>query len=127
MTSIDEKIKQALNNEFNEIIDENDKINSSFLKQFDAHFKGNMKKIYTIGYFFIVLFYLACAYSLYKFGTHSTDDIKTLVAWASASIFFGIASLMGEFWHMTEIGRNRVMRELKIVELQLSQVIKNQE
>ncbi len=127
MTSIDDKIKQALNEEFNDIVDNNEKLNSSFYKQFIAGFKGKNKRIYKLGYFIVLIMYIACAYSIYKFVNYPSDEIKFLLSSAVSSLFFGMAALIGESWFYNELGRDKVMREIKIVELQLAQVLKNQE
>ena len=127
MTSIDDKIKQALNEEFNDIVDNNEKLNSSFYKQFMAGFKGKNKRIYKVSYFIVILMYIACAFCVYKFALYPTDEIKPLLRWAITSLFFGMAALIGESWFYNELGRDKVMREIKIVELQLAQLLKNQE
>ena len=125
MTSLDDKIKQALNEEFNEIIDENDKLDASLVKQFASGFKGKMKKGYRIIYSVIILFYISASYCVYKFNFE--HETKQLIALAAVGLFFVIAAMLGELWYLSEIGRNRIIREIKITELQLAQVLKNQE
>lgn len=123
MTSIDDKIKQALNEEFNEYIDENNKINSSITKQFKETLKGRNK----IGYFFVIIFYILSAYGFYRFGTDTTGEVFHLLRWIIVGLFFGIIGLFGEHYFYSQIGRNKIMREIKLIQLQLAKVLENQD
>lgn len=126
MTSIDDKIKQALNEEFKDVINDNDVYDSSLIKRFELGFKGGkLKKSYRTVYIIIVISYIICGLFAYKFA--GSVDIKMSLAYITSALFFAIFSMLGEFWYYSEMGRNRVIREIKLVELQLNQVLKNQE
>ena len=125
MTSIDDKIKQALNEEFNEIIHENNKVDSNPFKQMAVGFKGKMGWMYKLVVLITFIFACMTIYSIYKF--YYTNEIKPLIAWGVSIIMFGLFTQVSKMWYWSELGRNRVIREIKVLELQLAQVIKNQE
>ena len=125
MTSIDEKIKQALSDEYNDIIAENDKIDANPFKQMSVSFKGKMGWMYIGVMFFGVLFTIMMFYSIYSF-YHETE-IKSLIGWAVAIVITAFFTQVIKMWYWSELGKNRVIREIKLLELQLAQVIKNQE
>jgi hypothetical protein len=125
MTSIDDKIKEALNDEYNEIVNKNSEFDASLVKQFSSGFKGKMKKGYRIIYSIVILFYTIASYCAYKF--YFAHETKQLIAFAAIGLFFVIGAMLGELWYISEMGRKRVISEIKVVELQLAQVLKNQE
>ena len=125
MTSIDDKIKQALSDEYNAIISENDKIDVNPFRQMNAGFSGKMKWIYIFVMLFTFIFALLMFYSIYNF--YYETEIKSLIGWGVAIIVFGIVTQMSKMWYWSELGRNRIIREVKLLELQLAQVIKNQD
>ena len=125
MTSIDEKIKQALSDEYNEIIAENDKIDANPFKQMGAGFNTKMKWMYVLVMFFSVAFAVFSFYSIYQF--YNETETKRLIGWAVAIVVSIFLTQVTKMWFWGELGRNRVIREIKLLELQLAQVIKNQE
>jgi magnesium-transporting ATPase (P-type) len=125
MTSIDEKIKQALSQEYNNIIAENDKIDANPFRQMGVGFNGKMKWMYILVIVFTTLFAALMIYSIYGF-YHETE-IKSLIGWGTAIVVFGLVTQMSKMWYWSELGRNRVIREIKLLELQVAQLIKNQE
>lgn len=125
MTSIDDKIKQALNEEYNEVINENDEYDSSIVKRIESGFKGKLKKSYRTVYILIFISYIFSGFLAYKFT--GSDNVKMLIGYASGALFFILLSMLGELWYFSEMGRNRVIREIKVVELQLAKVLENQE
>jgi hypothetical protein len=125
MTSIDDKIKQALSEEYNQMIVENGKIDANPFKQMSIGFKGKMGWMYITVIIFGALITIMSIYSIYSF-YHETE-IKSLIGWAVAIIVTVLLTQMTKVWYWSEMGRNRVIREIKLLELQLAQVIKNQE
>ena len=125
MTSIDDKIKQALSNEYNDIIAENDKIDANPFKQMSVGFKGKMGWMYKLVILFGAIFTLIMIYAIYSF-YHETE-IKSLIGWAVTIVITAFFTQVTKMWYWSELGRNRVIREIKLLELQLAQVIKNQE
>ena len=125
MTSIDDKIKQALNEEFNEIIDENNRIDSNPFTQMGAGFKNRMGWMYLLVVIITSLFAFMTFYSIYRF--YYAVEIKPIVAWGVSIVMFGLFTQVSKMWYWSELGRNRVIREIKVLELQLALVLKNQE
>ncbi len=125
MTSIDDKIKQALSDEYQELISENDKIDANIFKQMGAGFKSKMGWIYISGIILGVLITAMSIYSIYSF-YHETE-VKSLIGWAVAIIITVLLTQIMKLWIWSEMSSNRVIREVKILELQLAQVLKNQE
>lgn len=118
MKSIDEKIKEALNQEFNEIISNNEKIDSSVFKQIKSGFSGKMKwlNIQLIIYGFI--FFSIMLYGIYCF--YHEQDTKSLIGWAIVIIITALLSQLMKLWFWSEMGKNRIIREIKLLELQLA-------
>ncbi|MCF6319039.1 MAG: hypothetical protein L3J83_07140 [Proteobacteria bacterium] len=125
MTSIDDKIKQALSNEYQELISEKDKIDANIFKQMAAGFKSKMGWIYISGTILGVLITAMSIYSIYSF-YHETE-VKSLIGWGVAIIITVLLTQIMKLWIWSEMSSNRVIREVKILELQLAQVLKNQE
>jgi len=125
MTSIDDKIKKALNQEFNQLIDENDQIDANPFKQMGAGFKGKMGWIYKLTVILIFLFVSLTFYSIYQF--YYATEIKQLIAWAVSIIMFGLFTQVSKLWYWSEMGKNRIIREIKLLELQLAQLANKQE
>jgi len=124
MNSIDDKIKQALSDEYQELIAENDKIDANPFKQMSAGFKGKMGWMYISVIVFGVLVTAMSIYSIYSF-YHETE-IKPLIGWGVTIIVTVLLTQIIKMWYWSELGHNRVIREIKLLELQLAQVIKKQ-
>jgi hypothetical protein len=124
MTSIDDKIKQALSDEYNQLISENDKIDANPFKQMSVGFKSKMGWMYISVFIFGFLMTLVSVYSIYSF-YHETE-MKSLIGWGVTIIVSILLTQITKMWYWSELGRNRVIREIKLLELQLAQVIKNQ-
>ncbi len=124
MTSIDEKIKQALSEEYNEIIAENDKIDSNPFRQMGHDFKSKMGWMYILVMILSTLFAILMFYSIYQF--YYETETKSLIGWAAAIIVFGMVNQFTKMWYWAEMGRNRVIREIKLLELQIANLAEKQ-
>ncbi len=118
--NIDEQIKQALNDEVQEFKAQNAAIDASPFKQMKAGFSGKMKWIYLQVMFFIILLFGCMVYAIYRF--YYEQELKALLGWAVAIIVFALIGQLGKMWYWSEMGRNRVIREVKVLELQLAQL-----
>lgn len=125
MTSIDDKIKQALSDEYQDMISENDKIDANPFKQMSLGFKGKMGWMYIGVIIFGVVFTAMSIYSIYSF--YYETEMKSLIGWGVAIIVTIFLTQITKMWYWSELGRNRVIREIKLLELQVAQVMKNQE
>ena len=124
MTSIDDKIKQALSNEYKDLIAENDKIDANPFKQMSAGFKGKMGWIYIGAIILGIIFTCLSIYSVYSF--YYETELKSLIGWGVAIIISIFLTQIIKMWYWSELGHNRVIREIKLLELQVAQLIKNQ-
>ncbi len=124
MTSIDEKIKQALSEEYNDIIAENDKIDANPFRQMGVGFKSKMGWMYIGVILFGIIFTAIMVYAIFAF-YHETE-IKSLIGWGITIIISAFLTQVIKMWYWSELGKDRVIREIKLLELQLAHVIKNQ-
>lgn len=125
MSSIDDKIKQALSEEFNQAIKENDKIDANPFKQMSVGFKGKMGWMYIGVIIFGVISTFVSIYSIYSF--YFETETKALIGWAVVIIISIFLTQISKMWYWSELGRNRIIRELKLLELQLAQAIDNKD
>jgi magnesium-transporting ATPase (P-type) len=124
MTSIDEKIKQALSDEYKDIIAENDKIDANPFRQMGVGFSSKMSWMYILVMVFTSLFAIMMFYSIYQF--YYETEIKSLIGWGVSIIVFGLVTQISKMWYWSELGRNRVIREIKLLELQIANLAEKQ-
>ena len=124
MTSIDEKIKQALSEEYQDLIAENDKIDANPFRQMGVGFNSKMRWMYIIVMFFTSLFAIMTFYSIYQF--YYETEIKSLIGWGVSIIVFALLTQVSKMWYWSELGRNRVIREIKLLELQIASLVEMQ-
>ncbi len=118
--NIDEQIQRALNEEVNHHRDKNEKLNANPFKQMKAGFKGSMKWIYIQVIFFGFVLFIGMVYCAYRF--YHEQELKALLGWAIGIIILALFSQIAKMWYWTELGHNRVIREIKILELQIAQM-----
>ena len=123
MNTIDDKIKQAFNRELNDIIADNERTDANPFKQMKWAFKTKMKWVYAQVMFYIFVFFSFMVYAIYRF--YHEQETKALIGWAVAIIMTGLLAQIGKMWYWSEMGRNRVIREVKLLELQLAHLIKS--
>lgn len=117
--NIDEKIKQALENEpsqYEDLI----KDNEGLFERISASFSGGMKRWVFFIYFIAVCVGGAMLWSGYQFFTATNQD--TLLFWG---ICFLITLNMQSFikqWIFMESNRNSIMREVKRVEVAVAKL-----
>lgn len=116
--NIDQQIKQALNEDFNQIVSENESIDANPFKQMKASFSGKMKWIYILVMFFSVLFFIGMVYCSYQF--YHTQEVKSLLGWSIGIILLALFTQISKMWYWSELGNNRVIREVKLLELQVA-------
>lgn len=116
--NIDEQIKQALSQEINNIRQDNQKIDANPFKQMNASFKGEMGWMYLLVIVFTAVFAVGAFYCAYQF--YQAQEIKPLLAWSVGIIVLTLLTQISKMWYWTEMGHNRVIREVKVLELQLA-------
>ena len=123
MNTIDEKIKKAFNSELNAIITENERTDANPFKQMVWGFKTKMKWVYAQVIFYTFLGFGVMVYAIYRF--YHEQELKSLIGWAVLIVMTGLLSQIGKVWYWSEMGRNRVIREVKLLELQLAYLIQS--
>ncbi len=118
--NIDEQIKQALNDEINDLKSDHDRIDANPFKQMQASLKGQMGWMYVLVMTITLLFFVGMLYSAYQF--YLAEEIKPLLGWAVGIMIFAMFTQVSKMLYWTEMGHNRVIREVKVLELQLAQL-----
>ena len=118
--NIDEQIKQALSEEVNQLKSKNDQIDANPFKQMKAGFNGKMSWMYMLVIFITSLFFVGMLYCGYQF--YHAEDVKALLGWSIGIIVLALFTQISKMWYWTELGHNRVIREVKLLELQVAQL-----
>ncbi len=116
--NIDQQIKQALNEDFKKIVSNNEKIDANPFKQMKAGFSGKMKWIYLLVIFITSIFFIGMLYCGYQF--YHAQEVKPLLGWGIGIIVLALFTQISKMWYWTEMGHNRVIREIKLLELQVA-------
>ena len=116
--NIDQQIKQALQEQYQDIVEENRQTDANPFKQMKAGFKTGMKWLYLQVMLFSVLFFGFSLYGIYRF--YHEQDPKALLGWSIVIIVFTLLTQFAKSWYWSELGRNRVIREVKLLELQVA-------
>jgi len=116
--NIDQQIKQALQEEYQEIVEQNRQTDANPFKQMRAGFKTGMKWVYAQVIFYSVVFFGISMYGIYRF--YHEQDPKSLLGWGIVVIVFTLLTQFAKSWYWSELGRNRVIREVKLLELQVA-------
>jgi len=123
MNTIDEKIKKVISNELKSIISENERTDANPFKQMLWGFKTKMKWVYAQVIFYTFLSFGVMVYAIYRF--YHEQELKSLIGWGVVIVMTGLLSQIGKVWYWSEMGRNRVIREIKLLELQLAYLIQS--
>jgi hypothetical protein len=118
--NIDEQIKQALSEEVKDIKHSNDVIDANPFKQMKASFKGKMGWMYLMVIFVTSLFFIGMVYCGVQF--YHAVETKSLLGWGIGIIVLALFTQISKMWYWSEMGHNRVIREVKVLELQIAQL-----
>lgn len=118
--NIDEQIKQALSEEVKDIKHNNDVIDANPFKQMKASFKSQMGWIYLLVMLFSALFAIGMVYCGFQF--YHAQETKELMGWSIGIIVLALFTQISKMWYWSEMGHNRVIREVKVLELQVARL-----
>lgn len=111
MKDLDLLIQQALNPEFALTLTQEE----SLREEIAETFRGKQKWL-TYGW---ILDFIGCiglmVVSIYKVA--NTDDVRTTVIWCSLCLFSFLAMGLLKLWYWLYMSRNKMLRELKRLEL----------
>lgn len=118
--NIDEQIKQALSEEVKDIKRSNDAIDANPFKQMGASFNGQMGWMYALVMVVTFVFVVGALYCAYQF--YYAQEVKAIMGWGIGIIILVLFTQISKMWYWSEMGHNRVIREVKILELQMAQM-----
>lgn len=116
--NIDEQIKRALDEDVSSLKSKNDQIDANPFKQMGVSFKGKMSWMYLLVIFVTLLFFIGMVYCGYQF--YLAQEMKALLGWSIGIIVLALFTQISKMWYWTELGHNRVIREVKLLELQVA-------
>jgi len=118
--NIDEQIKQALSEEVREIKYSNEAIDDNPFKQMKVSFGGRRRWMNLLVMLFSLLFFLGMVYCAFQF--YYTEEIKALIAWSVGVVVLALCTQISKMWYWSEMSHDRVIREVKVLELQIAQM-----
>ncbi len=118
--NIDQQIKQALSEEVQDIKHNHDAIDANPFKQMKVSFSGKMGWMYALVMFITFLFAVGMVYCGYQF--YHAQETKVLLGWSVGIVVFALFTQVSKMWYWSEMGNNRVIREVKVLELQIAQL-----
>jgi len=119
MTSIDDRIKDALNAQDREMMGRLDE--QGPIGQFTGLFKGKAAGLTIIVIIASLFFVVIGFYAAWR--AYSTTEIHSVLMWGGLAWFFLMAQMMVKMWSWMRMETNRTIREIKRVELQLARLL----
>ncbi len=120
MSTLDDKIKKALEVEEEEILTRFDNQQSIHEMLMDT-FRGKNRWISILVFVFIFIFLFLSIYCAVKFFEVSTT--KELILWAVGFMFGQMVIGMMKIWYWMEMQKNSIAREVKRLELQVVHLV----
>jgi len=117
MSDIEDRIRRSLSSEDLEFLAQLD-ADQSIYREVTAAFRGHMRWLNALAWFFGFLFFLVAAYCAWR--AVEEVEIRSLLlwSWGCALALMGVALLKVWFW--LELKTNSLIREIKRVELQVA-------
>lgn len=121
MSEIDDMIKKALTEEESEVLKSLEE--ESFFDMLTANFKGKLGWISVYAAVLTFVFFGISIYAAIEF--FKTDVVKELIMWSAVFMFSIITVSLLKIWQWLQMDKNRLLREIKRLELQVSVLAKN--
>jgi hypothetical protein len=118
MKELDELIRATLSAEDAAWFDEWDE--QSLTEKVVQSFRGKSRGLVLLVYIAVTVFFGLMVLAMYRLWT--SDSTRDMILWATAFMFFCLATTMLKLWYWMELNRNTVLREIKRVELQLARI-----
>lgn len=117
MSSIDQRIQNALSEEDNAILDKycNDQ---SVFSEIAISFRGI--RGYFVVLVWVMMLILAPLFLFSAFKFFNADSVDEKVTWLGAGFVLMMSGIACKLWYYMELNRNAIMIQLKRLELQLS-------
>lgn len=123
MNEFDKLIKDTLSADEAEFLKEMDE--DSILQMLSSNFKGKMGWISVYAFIMTLIFFGAAVYAAFEF--FDSSETKQLVLWATVFLFSMFTVSMLKIWQWLQMDKNRILREIKRLELQISLLAKQKE
>ena len=120
MEDIDRLIKEALADEDSEILSRLHE--QSLFESLMSNFQGKLKWIALYSFFMILVIFALSIYCLVEF--LQAEELREMILWGSG---MGVGLMMVgllKTWHWMQMDKNTLLREIKLLELQVSLLVK---
>lgn len=117
MKDIDEKIRDALEQEDSELLEHyrrEQSISQMVIDSFRSRYRWLVVLVFTVGTAFFLLEFVV-AYQFFH-----AESTRAMIAWATGFVFCAIAIAMMKVWYWLELNKNSLAREIKRLELELA-------
>ena len=120
MTELDEKIRQALDDTGIDSTEFGDEDEDSLRRLISDAYQGKLRWIFVLATFWQLIFFAIFVYAgIEFFGMTGTGDP---IFWATIFLMSGIGVSMMKMMHWMLINRNRILREVKRLELEVARM-----
>jgi len=116
MTDLDRRIAEALNDEDRDILSQFDE--EGLFAQVVGIFRGKLGWITALMTFIALVLTIVGIYAVWKFIT--VDELMPMLRWGALAWALLTAQMMIKLWTWMHMGNNRVIREVKRLELQIA-------
>ncbi len=118
MDNLDKKIQEALSEEDKRLMASFDE--QGLWGQLGGLFKGKMAWLSITTIIIGTILTFVAIYAIWKFVT--VDDVPSMIRWGGLAWITGTSQMMIKLWSWMRMESNRVIREIKRVELQVAQL-----
>ncbi|PCI03377.1 MAG: hypothetical protein COB78_10480 [Hyphomicrobiales bacterium] len=119
MTKLDQRIEEALEAEDRAMMEQLGE--QGILRQFGGLFQGKMAWITVVTVAAGLVLSIIGLYAAWKFAT--ADDTNTMLRWAGIAWFGLSAQMLIKLWSWMRMETNRILREVKRLELQMARLL----
>ena len=120
MTDLDEKIRKALAESGVDASDFDNESDDTLRTMIADAYQGKLRWMWVLATFWQLLFFVVFVYSGIEFFTMTTSEEPLF--WATIFLMTGIGVAMMKIMHWMLINRNRILREIKRMELELARL-----
>jgi hypothetical protein len=121
--NLDKAIQQSLSQEDQDFLASLDE-EPAYMDQYMGLFKGRLGWVNWLTTILIILMCLVLIYAIDRF-ENVAPDIEGMLKWGGISAFCVMGILLSKLWAALHLQTNRVLRELKKLELQIASLKQN--
>jgi hypothetical protein len=124
ISNLDKAIYESLSREDQDFLARLDE-EPKYLAQWAGIYKGRLGWVNWLTTIVIILMAIVMVYALIRF-ENASSDIEGMFKWGGLSAFCMAGILVSKLWAALHLQTNRVLRELKKLELQIASLKQNQ-